>query len=187
MGLPILVIIMLIRYKLGSPVFYCHLRPGLYGKLFVMVKFRTMTQDYSLDGTLKSDEDRLTTLGQFLRSTSLDELPEFWNVLKGDMSLVGPRPLLPEYLPLYSKEQSRRHDVKPGITGLAQVNGRNAITWDEKFKFDNWYVDNHSFLIDLKIIFKTFRKVLMREGIRADGYVSMPRFTGNEYLRKDFE
>jgi lipopolysaccharide/colanic/teichoic acid biosynthesis glycosyltransferase len=144
-----------------------------------MVKFRTMTDARDTDGNLLPDSIRLTTLGRFLRSTSLDELPELWNVLKGEMSLVGPRPLLMEYLPLYSQVQARRHEVRPGITGWAQINGRNAISWDEKFKLDVWYVDNQSFWLDLKILLLTIKKVFVREGISAEGEATMPKFTGN--------
>jgi lipopolysaccharide/colanic/teichoic acid biosynthesis glycosyltransferase len=175
----ILVLILLIRQKLGSPVFFTQTRPGLYGKPFKMVKFRTMTDARDTDGNLLPDSIRLTTLGRFLRSTSLDELPELWNVLKGEMSLVGPRPLLMEYLPLYSQVQARRHEVRPGITGWAQINGRNAISWDEKFKLDVWYVDNQSFWLDLKILLLTIKKVFVREGISAEGEATMPKFTGN--------
>jgi lipopolysaccharide/colanic/teichoic acid biosynthesis glycosyltransferase len=177
---PLLLLILQVRRKLGYPVFFRQTRPGLNGRPFKMVKFRTMTDACSLDGQLLPDADRLTSFGRFLRSTSLDELPELWNVLKGDMSLVGPRPLLMEYLPLYSPEQARRHDVRPGITGWAQVNGRNALSWDEKFKLDVWYVDNRSLLIDLKILWLTLRKVLTREGISAAGEATMQKFTGNK-------
>jgi lipopolysaccharide/colanic/teichoic acid biosynthesis glycosyltransferase len=145
-----------------------------------MVKFRSMTDERSPDGELLPDADRLTRFGALLRSTSLDELPELWNVLKGEMSLVGPRPLLMEYLPLYTPEQSRRHDVRPGITGWAQVNGRNAISWDEKFALDVWYVENQSLWLDIKILWLTVRKVLMRDGISADGEVTVSKFTGAE-------
>lgn len=145
-----------------------------------MIKFRTMRDAIGADKKLLPDAERLTPFGQFLRSSSLDELPELWNVLKGDMSLVGPRPLLMEYLPLYSPEQARRHEVRPGITGWAQVNGRNAISWEEKFKLDVWYVDNRSFWLDLKILFLTVKKVLVRDGINADGDATMPKFTGTK-------
>lgn len=175
----ILVLILLIRQKLGSPVFFTQTRPGLYGEPFKMVKFRTMTDARDTDGNLLPDNIRLTALGRFLRSTSLDELPELWNVLKGEMSLVGPRPLLMEYLPLYTQAQARRHEVRPGITGWAQINGRNAISWDEKFKLDIWYVDNQSFWLDLKILLLTVKKVFVREGISAEGEATMPKFTGN--------
>ena len=156
-----IIIVILVRIKLNSTIFFCQLRPGIAGKPFKLIKFRTMLDTYDTDGSLLSDSIRLTSFGRFLRSTSLDELPEFWNVLKGEMSLVGPRPLLIEYLPLYSKEQSRRHELKPGITGWAQVNGRNAISWEDKFKLDVWYVDNQSFWLDIKILFLTFMKVIL--------------------------
>jgi len=169
-----------ISRKMGSPVLFRQVRPGLNGKPFEMVKFRTMKDAVDAVGKLLPDSERLTPFGQFLRSSSLDELPELWNVLKGDMSLVGSRPLLMEYLPLYSPEQYRRHEVRPGITGWAQVNGRNALSWDEKFKLDVWYVDNRSFWLDLKIIFLTIKKVLVREGISADGEATMSKFTGNQ-------
>lgn len=164
----------------GSPVVFRQRRPGLNGRPFWMYKFRTMTNAREHAGTLLPDSDRLTPFGKFLRSTSLDELPELYNVLKGDMSLVGPRPLLMEYLPLYSPMQARRHEVRPGITGWAQVNGRNAITWEEKFKLDVWYVDNQSFLLDLKILWMTFVKVFKREGISQEGQATMEKFRGNK-------
>jgi lipopolysaccharide/colanic/teichoic acid biosynthesis glycosyltransferase len=177
---PVLLLTMLlIRIKLGSPIFFRQQRPGLHGRSFEMIKFRTMTDAKDMSGNLLPDSDRLTPYGRFLRSTSIDELPELWNVLKGDMSIVGPRPLLMEYLPLYSPEQKRRHDVRPGITGWAQINGRNAISWDEKFAFDIWYVDSQSFKLDIKIIGLTLRQVLFRTGINADGSTTMPRFNGN--------
>jgi lipopolysaccharide/colanic/teichoic acid biosynthesis glycosyltransferase len=166
--------------KLGSPVFFRQVRPGLNGKPFEMIKFRTMRDAVNAAGDQLPDSERMTPLGRFLRSSSLDELPELWNVLKGEMSLVGPRPLLMEYLPLYSKEQYRRHEVRPGVTGWAQINGRNALSWDEKFKFDIWYVDNRSFWLDLKIIFSTIKKVVVRDGISADGEVTMTKFTGDK-------
>ena len=178
-ALPLLVLIWLVRRKLGSPVFFRQTRPGLKGKLFEMVKFRTMTDERGPDGQLLPDKDRLTPFGRWLRASSLDELPELWNVLKGEMSLVGPRPLLVEYLPLYTPEQARRHDVRPGITGWAQVNGRNAISWEEKFKLDVWYVDNQSLWLDLKILWITIKKVLVRDGISAQGDATMPKFTGS--------
>ncbi len=179
--LPVFIILaILIRCKLGAGIFFRQTRPGLMGEAFLMVKFRTMTNERNVDGSLLPDEIRLTSFGKFLRSTSLDELPELWNVLKGDMSLVGPRPLLMEYLPLYSPEQVRRHEVRPGITGWAQVNGRNAISWDEKFALDIWYVEKHTFWLDIKIILLTFKKVFFREGISADGHVTMPFFIGNK-------
>lgn len=170
----------LIRSQMGAPVFFRQNRPGQYGRPFEMLKFRTMLDATGPDGQPLPDAERLTALGRKLRSSSLDELPELWNVLKGDMSLVGPRPLLMEYLPLYSKEQARRHEVKPGITGWAQVNGRNAISWEEKFALDVWYVDNRTLLLDLKIIWLTIRKVLARDGINADGEATMPKFTGSK-------
>lgn len=176
----LLLLMLLIRLKLGSPVFFCQLRPGVHGNAFKMVKFRTMINTRDANGELLPDSVRLTSLGKFLRSTSLDELPELWNILKNEMSLVGPRPLLMEYLPLYSQEQARRHEVRPGITGWAQVNGRNAISWDEKFKLDVWYVDNQSMLLDMKILWLTVKKVLVRDGINAKGDTTMPKFTGTE-------
>lgn len=178
MAIPLAVLIFLVRSRLGSPVFFRQTRPGLHGKPFKMIKFRTMTDQRGPDGALLPDAERLTAFGRFLRSTSLDELPELWNVLKGEMSLVGPRPLLMEYLPLYSKDQARRHEVAPGITGWAQVNGRNALGWVDKFKLDIWYVDNRSLLLDLKILWLTVKKVLVREGISAAGEATMSRFTG---------
>ena len=176
----LLLLYILVRSKLGSPVFFQQTRPGLNGKPFKMIKFRTMTDAVGLDGKPLSDAQRLTKFGSFLRSTSLDELPGLWCVLKGDMSLVGPRPLLMEYLPLYSEEQARRHEVRPGITGWAQVNGRNAITWEEKFKLDVWYVDNQSFFLDLKILLLTVKKVLVRDGISGQEEVTISKFTGCE-------
>jgi lipopolysaccharide/colanic/teichoic acid biosynthesis glycosyltransferase len=180
LALPLLALAWLIRRKLGSPVLFRQVRPGLQGRPFTMVKFRTMTDEIGPDGALLPDAQRLTPFGSWLRTTSLDELPELWNVLKGDMSLVGPRPLLMEYLPLYSPEQSRRHAVRPGITGWAQVNGRNAISWEDKFALDVWYVDNQSIWLDLKILWLTVRKVLVREGISASGEATMPKFTGSK-------
>ena len=178
--MPVLCILcVLIRFKLGSPIFFKQTRPGLNGKPFKMIKFRTMLDAADKDGNPLPDAERLTQFGSFLRASSLDELPGLWNVLKGDMSLVGPRPLLMEYLPLYSKEQARRHDVRPGITGWAQVNGRNAISWEDKFKLDVWYVDNQSFWLDIKVLFLTIKKVFIREGISAEGDVTMPKFTGS--------
>lgn len=164
---------------LGPPVFFKQTRPGLYGKPFQMIKFRTMIETTDSTGQPLPDLERLTKLGRFLRSSSLDELPELWNVIKSDMSLVGPRPLLMEYLPLYSPEQARRHEVRPGITGLAQINGRNRISWDERFALDVWYVDNNSFWIDLKVIFLTVLKVIRREGISAAGEATNSKFTGD--------
>lgn len=177
---PLFVVLALgVRMKLGAPLFFSQLRPGLNGKPFMMVKFRTMTDACDAAGDLLPDDARLTSFGRFLRSTSLDELPELWNVIKGDMSLVGPRPLLMEYLPLYTPGQARRHCVRPGITGWAQVNGRNAISWDEKFSLDVWYVDNRSLWLDIKILFLTVKRVLARDGISADGDATMPRFSGS--------
>jgi sugar transferase EpsL len=175
----LLVLAALIRIKHGAPILFRQSRPGLNGTAFELLKFRTMTDARDRNGNLLSDADRLTGLGHFLRSTSLDELPELWNVLRGDMSLVGPRPLLMEYLPLYSEEQARRHEVRPGITGWAQVNGRNAISWEEKFALDVWYVDNQSFWLDIKILWLTFWRVVKRDGISAEGEATMPKFTGN--------
>lgn len=178
--IPLAVLATLIRKKLGSPVLFRQQRPGLHGKQFEMVKFRTMTDARDSAGQLLPDADRLPPFGAFLRASSLDELPELWNVLKGDMSLVGPRPLLAEYLPLYSTEQSRRHEVRPGITGWAQINGRNALSWEEKFKLDVWYVDNRSMWLDIKILWLTVRKVLARDGISAAGEATMTRFSGSK-------
>ena len=180
LALPLLVLVWLVRRKLGSPVLFRQVRPGINGKPFEMIKFRTMTNEQDLDGQLLPDAMRLTPFGRFLRATSLDELPELWNVLKGDMSLVGPRPLLMEYLPLYTPEQARRQEVRPGITGLAQVNGRNAISWEDKFKLDVWYVDHHNLWLDVKILWLTTKKVLVRDGISAAGEATMSRFTGNK-------
>ena len=180
LALPLVVLIWLVRRKLGSPVFFRQVRPGLYGKPFEMVKFRTMTDARGPDGQLLPDAERLTPFGRWLRATSLDELPELWNVLRGEMSLVGPRPLLMEYLPLYSPEQARRHEVRPGITGWAQVNGRNAISWADKFALDVWYVDHRSLWLDLRILWLTVRKVLVRDGISAAGEATMPRFEGDK-------
>lgn len=175
-----LIVALLIRIKLGAPVIFQQVRPGLHGKPFRMVKFRTMLDAVDEDGNVLPDTDRLTSFGKFLRSTSLDELPELWNVLRGDMSLVGPRPLLMEYLPLYSPEQFRRHEVRPGVTGWAQVNGRNTLSWPEKFKLDVWYVDNQSLWLDMKIILLTVKKVIIRDGISAEGEATMAKFTGRE-------
>ncbi len=179
LAFPLVVLIWLVRRKLGGPVFFLQVRPGLYGKPFEMVKFRTMTSECGPDGQLLPDAERLTPFGRWLRATSLDELPELWNVLRGEMSLVGPRPLLMEYLPLYTPEQARRNEVRPGITGWAQVNGRNAISWADKFALDVWYVDHRSMLLDIRILWMTLRKVLMRDGINAPGDVTMPAFKGN--------
>lgn len=178
---PILIIIaILIRIKLGSPIFFTQDRVGKDGKVFKIVKFRTMLEAYDKFGEPLSDKERVNSFGNFLRSTSLDELPELINVLKGDMSLVGPRPLLVEYIGLYSKEQFRRHEVRPGMTGWAQVNGRNNLNWDEKFKMDVEYVDNVNLLLDIKILFLTIFKVLKRDGISKDGHVTMDKFKGNQ-------
>jgi len=177
-----LVLCFLIAVKLGRPVFFTQIRPGKDGKPFTMVKFRSMTNETDEHGKLLPNEDRITRLGSILRSFSLDELPELVNILNGDMSLVGPRPLLMEYMPYFSKEQKRRHRVRPGITGWAQVNGRNSISWEQKLELDIWYVDNRSFWLDLKILFLTFLKVFKREGISHEGCVGMPRF--DEYMKK---
>ena len=177
---PVLVLLyFLIRKDMGAPVLFRQTRPGKDGRLFNMVKFRSMKDAVGPDGLALPDAKRLTPLGRKIRSTSLDELPGLWNVLKGDMSLVGPRPLLVEYLPLYSPEQARRHEVRPGITGWAQVNGRNAISWEDKFALDVWYVDNRTIWLDLKIIALTIKKVLIRDGISADGEVTMSKFKGS--------
>lgn len=169
---------LLIRRRFGAPVLFRQTRPGLHGAPFEIIKFRSMRDGTRPDGTLLPDRERLTRFGKKLRASSLDELPGLWNVLKGDMSLVGPRPLLMEYLPLYTSEQKRRMDVRPGMTGWAQINGRNALTWEEKFALDLWYVNNQSLWLDLKIIWRTIRKVIKRDGISADGEVTMPKFTG---------
>jgi len=177
---PILVLIgFMVRVGIGSPVFFHQIRPGLGGKPFTIYKFRTMTNELDKNGNILPDADRLTALGRILRNTSLDELLELFNVLKGEMSLVGPRPLLMQYIERYTPEQARRHEVKPGLTGWAQVNGRNALTWEEKFDLDVWYVDHHCLLLDLKIIAMTIWKILKREGISAPGEVTMPEFKGN--------
>ena len=167
-----------VKKNLGSPVLFRQVRPGLHGKPFEMIKFRTMKDAVDAQGNPLPDSERLTPFGQMLRSTSLDEMPELWNVIKGDMSIVGPRPLLTEYLPLYNEEQAKRHNVRPGMTGHAQVNGRNAISWEEKFKLDTWYVENQSTLLDFKIMFKTVHKVLAKDDISAEGEATMTRFTG---------
>ena len=169
-----------IKNNLGSPVLFRQTRPGKDGIPFKMVKFRSMKDAVDADGQPLPDSERLTSFGKALRNSSLDELPELWNVVKGDMSLVGPRPLLMEYLPLYSDEQKRRHLVRPGITGYAQVNGRNAISWNEKFELDVWYVDNQSLWLDIKILFKTIKKVVIKDGISADGQATMSKFTGTQ-------
>jgi lipopolysaccharide/colanic/teichoic acid biosynthesis glycosyltransferase len=176
---PLLVAVtILVRTKLGSPVLFRQMRPGRNGEAFAMLKFRSMTDARDANGALLPDARRLTSFGKFLRSSSLDELPGLWNVVRGDMSLVGPRPLLMEYLPLYTAEQARRHDVRPGLTGWAQINGRNALKWEEKFALDCWYVDNHSLWLDIRILVLTVVKVLRRADISADGEATMPRFTG---------
>ena len=176
--LPLTFLAWRIRRNLGSPVFFRQFRPGMHGKAFEIVKFRTMTSECGSDGQLLPDSVRLTPFGKFLRATSLDELPELWNVIKGDMNLVGPRPLLMEYLPRYTPEQARRHEVRPGITGWAQVNGRNAINWEDKFKLDVWYVDHRSVWLDIKILWITVKKVVVRDGINADGEATMAKFQG---------
>ena len=175
-----LILIYLIRKNLGEPVFFTQERPGKDGKPFKMIKFRSMRNAVDKDGNPLPDSERLTPFGKKLRATSLDELPELWNVLKGDMSLVGPRPLLMSYLPLYNEFQNRRHEMKPGVTGWAQVNGRNALSWDEKFAHDIWYIDHYSFWLDMKILFLTVKKVFIKEGISAEGEATMPYFTGND-------
>ena len=180
LGVPLALLAWQVRRKLGSPVLFTQVRPGLHGKPFRMVKFRTMTDARDASGALLPDAQRLTPFGRFLRSSSLDELPELWNVLRGEMSLVGPRPLLMEYLPLYSPEQARRHEVRPGITGWAQVNGRNAISWADKFALDVWYVDHRSLWLDVRILWLTVRKVLVRDGISAAGEATMPKFEGDK-------
>lgn len=169
-----------VKKNLGSPVLFRQVRPGLHGKPFEMIKFRSMKDAVDEQGNPLPDSERLTPFGQMLRSTSLDEMPELWNVIKGDMSIVGPRPLLMEYLPLYSPEQAKRHDVRPGMTGHAQVNGRNAIGWEEKFKLDTWYVENQSIWLDFKIMFKTVHKVLAKDDISAEGEATMTKFTGTK-------
>lgn len=177
--LPLLLLLLLVRMKLGRPALFSQLRPGRHGRPFRMYKLRSMTDARNATGQLLPDAERLTPFGRFLRSTSLDELPEMWNVLTGDMSLVGPRPLLMEYLPLYSAEQARRHEVRPGLTGWAQVNGRNALDWEDRFRLDVWYVDNQTMSLDLRILWLTLRKVFAREGISAAGEATMTRFTGS--------
>lgn len=180
---PVLVVLaLLIRRQMGPPALFRQVRPGLHGEPFEMMKFRTMRNALGADGQPLPDAERLTPLGRFLRSTSLDELPELWNVVRGDMSLVGPRPLLMEYLPRYSAEQARRHDVRPGLTGWAQVNGRNALSWEEKFALDIWYVDNRSVWLDIRIIWLTVVKVLQRDGISAEGEATMAKFEGTREL-----
>ena len=172
----ILIVLVLVFINMGWPIIFTQLRPGKNGRPFKIYKFRTMSNQTDLSGNLLSDEQRLTKFGAFLRSTSCDELPALWNVLKGEMSLVGPRPLLMEYLPLYNKEQARRHDVKPGLTGWAQINGRNSISWEEKFELDVWYVDNPSFILDIKILFLTIKAVLSSKGVNASDKVTMKKF-----------
>jgi lipopolysaccharide/colanic/teichoic acid biosynthesis glycosyltransferase len=168
-----------VRVSLGSPVLFRQVRPGLHGRPFTMLKFRTMRDAVDARKRLLPDAERLTPLGRFLRRTSLDELPELWNVIRGEMSLVGPRPLLMDYLPLYTPEQARRHEVRPGITGWAQVNGRNSVAWEDRFRLDVWYVDNRSFLLDLKILVRTVQRVLAREGISQEGHATMEPFRGS--------
>ena len=176
----LLCLAVLVRLNMGSPVLFKQKRPGKGGDIFIMIKYRTMLEITNLDVNTHKDKDRITNLGKFLRSTSLDELPTLWNVLKGDMSLVGPRPLLVEYLPLYNDRQSRRHDVKPGMTGWAQINGRNSISWENKFEMDIWYVENRSLWLNIKILWKTVFKVFKRDGISQDGHATMPLFIGNQ-------
>jgi len=176
----LLLLALLIRTQLGSPVLFSQPRPGFKGKPFNMVKFRSMTDERDDADELLSDALRLTRFGKVLRATSLDELPELWNVLKGDMSIVGPRPLMMEYLPFYSSEQARRHDMLPGVTGLAQISGRNALSWEKKFKLDVWYIDNYSFWLDIKIVLATVKKVLIPEGVSPDGHATMPKFSGTK-------
>ncbi|CAM4040522.1 sugar transferase [Bacillus spizizenii] len=175
----ILFTIAVVRLKIGSPVFFKQVRPGLHGKPFTLYKFRTMTDERDSEGNLLPDEVRLTKTGRLIRKLSIDELPQLLNVLKGDLSLVGPRPLLMDYLPLYTEKQARHHEVKPGITGWAQINGRNAISWEKKFELDVWYVDNRSFFLDMKILCLTVRKVLVSEGIQQTNHVTAERFTGS--------
>lgn len=179
------IIALLVRWKLGAPLLFTQQRPGRHGKPFTLYKFRTMTDEYDSDGNLLPDAQRLTAFGKFLRKSSLDELPELFNALRGDMSLVGPRPLLMHYLDLYTPEQNRRHEVRPGITGWAQINGRNALSWEEKFELDVWYVDNVSLWLDLKILFLTVLKVLRREGISQYGHVTMPQYQGPQPAKDD--
>ena len=178
--MPIVLLGCAVWFRLGRPIFFIQTRPGLHGKLFKIIKFRTMSNLVTNTGDLCPDDLRLETFGAFLRKTSLDELPELWNVLVGDMSLVGPRPLLVEYLSLYSSEQTRRHDVRPGVTGWAQVNGRNAISWEDKFRFDLWYVDHQNMMLDFIILLLTVKKVLIRDGINSVGNVTMPKFYGTK-------
>lgn len=175
----LLLLVIVVRFGIGSPVLFRQQRPGLHGQIFTMVKFRTMKDAVDSRGNLLPDKQRMTWLGRFLRTTSLDELPELWNVLRGEMSLVGPRPLLIEYLPLYTTKQARRHEVRPGITGWAQINGRNTLSWDKKFELDLWYIDNQSLRLDLIILLLTVRKVFTREGINSESDVTMHKFTGS--------
>ncbi len=174
-----------VRKNLGSPVLFRQVRPGLYGKPFEMIKFRSMKDAVDENGNPLPDSERLTPFGKMLRATSLDEMPELWNVIKGEMSIVGPRPLLMEYLPLYNAEQAKRHDVRPGMTGHAQVNGRNAISWEEKFKLDTWYVENQSLWLDFKIMLKTVKKVIAKDDISAEGEATMSKFTGTPEQKND--
>lgn len=171
-----------VKKELGSPVLFRQTRPGLHGRPFEMIKFRTMKDATDKEGNVLPDSERLTEFGKKLRASSLDELPELWNVLKGDMSLVGPRPLLIEYLPLYNAEQAKRHNVRPGVTGYAQVNGRNSLSWEDKFKLDTWYVEHQSFLLDMKILLKTVKKVIIKDGISAEGEATMTKFTGTRVI-----
>ena len=173
-----------VKKNLGSPVLFRQVRPGLHGKPFEMIKFRTMKDALDTDGNPLPDSERLTPFGKMLRATSLDEMPELWNVIKGDMSIVGPRPLLMEYLPLYNAEQAKRHNVRPGITGYAQVNGRNAISWEKKFELDTWYVENQSLWLDFKIMLKTIKKVIAKDDISAEGEATMTKFTGSLEQKK---
>jgi len=170
-----------VKKELGSPVLFRQTRPGLHGRPFKMIKFRTMKDATDKEGNALPDSERLTDFGKKLRASSLDELPELWNVLKGDMSLVGPRPLLMEYLPLYSAEQAKRHNVRPGVTGYAQVNGRNSLSWEDKFKLDTWYVEHQSLWLDIKILLKTVKKVIIKDGISAEGEATMTKFTGTKF------
>ena len=170
-----------VKKELGSPVLFRQTRPGLHGKPFEMIKFRTMKDATDTEGNVLPDSERLTEFGKKLRASSLDELPELWNVLKGDMSLVGPRPLLMEYLPLYNAEQAKRHNVRPGVTGYAQVNGRNSLSWEDKFKLDTWYVEHQSLWLDMKILLKTVKKVIIKDGISAEGEATMTKFTGTKF------
>ncbi|MGY5449796.1 sugar transferase [Agarivorans sp. MS3-6] len=176
----LLMVAVLIAFKLGRPVLFTQQRPGLHGKAFKMIKFRSMRDDKDSTGRLLSDEERLGAFGRALRASSLDELPELWNVVKGEMSFVGPRPLLMEYLPLYSEQQAKRHNVKPGVTGWAQINGRNSVTWEQKFQLDVWYVENRSVWLDIKILFLTVKKVISKDDVNAVGQATMSKFTGSK-------